>query len=452
MAEEMQYMAKLGIDDADFLKALTDMEGAFKSFVTGSTLGLAAVGTAAIAATEHLIAMSRAAEDMMELSEVINVNVQDLQKFQYAAKLAGEEANAYDSMLAKMVLSASQASDATSKQAEAFRKLGVDPSGKSTSELFIDIAEALKGVDDAQTKAEISSVLLGKSWVEANKLTNNYVENLDKIEKQTYLTNEQVMKLNESNEKMNERWAKLSSYTDRATMAVFEVTDALSFQARGLEWVMGLWDQYTSKAAAVSGATKTETAYNRDAEALVAQMSVADKAGKAEQLKYLNDEYNAGNLTAEQYNAKRLELTGVKDAMVGGKVADILMGQSFGFDQSSQSGYYASGVNGSMGVNASPTQANAYQLQVAEGLYQKYYDQLTGDKWGQQAYRSEIARQLAYNEAASGYKSQDEAWAAVGYKQGTNITIINYNSGNASPEEIANASAEKMSRIIAGGV
>ena len=38
-----------------------------------------------------------------------------------------------------------------------------------------------------------------------------------------------------------------------------------------------------------------------------------------------------------------------------------------------------------------------------------------------------------------------------GVKDTSNITIINYNSGNASPAEIANATAESVDRLLAGG-
>lgn len=449
MAETMQYMAKLGIDDSELVRGLGDLTEKFTSFFTGATAGLAAVATAAIYATEQFKEMAKSAHEMEELAGATGMSTESLQKFEYAARLAGESTDWYSGTIQKLLTSMGKATDATSQQAKAFAQLGVNPAGKSIDQVYLEVFQALQKVDNMNERAALSTELLGRNWIEATIQGNHYIENLDKIQTKTYFTSEEIKEMAEQQAKWNAMMADGNLLMQKSVFSLYEFTEKANLHKQALLGLLGIYDKITATPAATAGAA-AETPYSREAEKVVSQMSAAEKKGKAEQLKYLNDEYSAGSITAEQYNAKRLALTGISDANIGAAVADALtnyVGGSTGWDQGSTTGYWAAGVQPNMGVMGSPTEANAYQLSVASGLYQKYYDQLTGDKWGQQKYREEIARQMAYNEAAGGYKSEAERNAAVGYNPTGNITIINYNS--LTQDETLTALAEEISRKMA---
>lgn len=447
MAEQMQYMAKLGIDDSELLRGLGELSQKFSSFFTGATAGLAAVAAAAAYASEQFKEMAHTARKMEELSGATGMSTESLQKFEYAARLAGESTEWYNGTIQKLLTNMGKARDATSDQALAFARLGVKPDGKTVDQVYVEVFEALQKVDNMQERASLSSELLGKSWIEATIAGNHYVENLEKIESKTYFTSEEIKEMAEQQARWNATMADGNLLMQRSVFTLYEVTEKMNLHKQALLGLLGIYDKISSTPAAHGETAAAETPYSREAEQIVSQMSAAEKAGKAEQLKYLNDEYSAGNLTVDQYNAKRLAITGVTDANIGGAVAEALSAYtSGGWDQGMVSGnqYWADGVQPYMGVMGSPTKANAYQLSVAQGLYQKYYDQLTGDKWGPQKNREEIARQMAYNEAAAGYKSEAERNAAVGYNPTGNITIINYNS--LTNDETLQALADEISR------
>lgn len=459
MVETMQYVAKLGIDDSDLKTSLSDITNIFKGATGSWALGITAVTTALtyMATTLHEVGIE--AGKMDDLSVATGVTMAELEKFHYAARMGGIEVTAYDSLIAKLTLSMGKATDATSEQAAAFARIGISPEGKSTTQVMLEVVDGLENLESGAERAEIAMTLLGRSWVDAYPKMRDFRDWQSDINKHVGLTTDELRMLDAETDEFNKLMADGITNTQKFVVQIAKLSNEVNI-------LKNTWDSlnqgFSQEDLAKSG-TGFKTGLDRapsgiDAtiasqQALFAQVEGENRKAAAQELAALNEEYNKGAMSMEEYNTKRGKIA--NSYVTGG--AALLKGgpagiSATGWDQGSQAGYFASGVNGSMGVNASPTQANAYQLQVAAGLYSKYYDQLTGDKFGAQQYRSEIARQLAYNEAAAGYKSQEEAWAAAGYKQGTNITIQNYNMGNASPEEIANATAEKMSRLIAGGL
>jgi hypothetical protein len=266
---------------------------------------------------------------------------------------------------------------------------------------------------------------------------------------------------------MNDQWnatlADGNNILDITVVNLYRVTEALSVQKNMVFDALEMWDKFNNQEKLPNDPklNKTDKA-NRtlaDDQALIDQVNGENKKALAMELTALNQEFGKGKMSVADYNKERLRITGQASALAAPPGGDdnpyanndqATPGQASG-KQWATVGYLAPGVTSSMGVNAAPSAPNSYQERVAAGLYQKYFDQLTGDRWGPQMYREDIARQLAVNEAVGGYKSQEEAWAASGYKPNSNITIVQYNSGNATPAEIANATAESVDRLLAGG-
>jgi|GEM_PF-7013340 len=185
MAEEVvkTYWAKFGLDATNFLNGITAAQKEFLTFTAGVAASVA-VFTLAFNEYSRLVQKyGQMANDLQDLSYATGISTEEIQRFHYAAKLSGDDIGMVDAMLSKLTLSMGQFTDKTSPAAKAFQQLGVDPAGKSTSQVFEEIAAAMSDIPNAGTRASIGVDILGRSYRDSLPYMKDYVENSEKIKK-----------------------------------------------------------------------------------------------------------------------------------------------------------------------------------------------------------------------------------------------------------------------------
>lgn len=183
MAEEVTktYWAKFGLDASNFIGGITAAQKEFLAFTAAVTASVA-VFTLAFNEYSRLVEKyGSMANELQDLSYATGISTEEIQKFHYAATLSGDNIGMVDAMLGKLTLSMGQFADKASPAAKAFDRLGVDPTGKSTAQVFVEIAEAMKDIPDAGTKASIAIDILGKSYRDSLPYMKEFLENQDKI-------------------------------------------------------------------------------------------------------------------------------------------------------------------------------------------------------------------------------------------------------------------------------
>jgi hypothetical protein len=146
-------------------------------------------------------------------------------------------------------------------------------------------------------------------------------------------------------------------------------------------------------------------------------------------------------MSVAEYNKERARISGTFGT--GAPLADVTpQGTPRGFDQGGQAGW-----GGGYGFSAQASRATEYQ--------RSQVDIAAIDAWLSNTSnlalipdRDIVAASM--RESMINIEALKKS-ATPGVKDTSNITIINYNSGNASPAEIANATAESVDRLLAGG-
>jgi hypothetical protein len=205
MAEETvkTYWAKFGLDSTNFINGITSAQKEFLAFTAGVTASVA-VFTLAFNEYSRLVEKyGQMANELQDLSYATGASTEEIQRFHYAAKLSGDDIGMVDAMLAKLTLSMGQFADKSSPAAKAFQQLKVDPTGKSTSQVFEEIAKAMDNIPDAGTRASIGIDILGKSYRDSLPYMKDYLQNQEKIK--TAMTFSQADQENAS--RAREGWA-----------------------------------------------------------------------------------------------------------------------------------------------------------------------------------------------------------------------------------------------------
>lgn len=115
------------------------------------------------------------ADDLNTMSKVFGISTKDLQKYSVAADLVDVSTEAIAKSHQKMAKSMASAEGGSKKQAEAFKKLGVevtnaDGSLRDTDEVWQDTIAALGKMESGAERDAIAMQLMGKSATELNPL------------------------------------------------------------------------------------------------------------------------------------------------------------------------------------------------------------------------------------------------------------------------------------------
>ena len=144
--------------------------------VTGLATSFAGlVGVGALGAfSKDLISLG---DRLQKVSIQTGIAVEELEILQFAASQAGVGTDQLNAAVQKFSINVGKAEDGTKLQADAFEALGIsikDASGnlKGQSTLFVEVADAIAGIEEPAVKARLASDLFGRTGVELLALLN----------------------------------------------------------------------------------------------------------------------------------------------------------------------------------------------------------------------------------------------------------------------------------------
>lgn len=149
--------------------------------------GMTAVGGGIVGG---LMAMTKQAatygDEIAKASKKTGMTTEDISRLRYAAERSGVGFGGLESALARMARSASEAADGAEMYSEAYDRLGVsvtDANGelKGGEQLFREVAEGLKNVDNATERAALAQEIFGRSGAQLLPLLNEGEAGIKKL-------------------------------------------------------------------------------------------------------------------------------------------------------------------------------------------------------------------------------------------------------------------------------
>lgn len=193
---------------ANINKALKDnlnvskvVERSVIGFVTALTLGtLVRAGKEVLDYAGHL----------GELADTLGLTTKDLQTFSYAAGQVGISQDELQVGIQKLTVSMGQAELGAKKQTAAFKAIGIsvdELKGKSTGDVFREIADRLEKVGDRSQRAAVEVALFGKAGAKLDNLLSGSQGSLNELSAAAeklgiVLSDEQIRKADETADKI----------------------------------------------------------------------------------------------------------------------------------------------------------------------------------------------------------------------------------------------------------
>lgn len=150
-------------------------------------VGMTAVGGGIVGG---LMAMTKQAanygDEIAKASKKTGMATEDISRLRYAAERSGVGFGGLESALARMARSASEAAGGAEMYSEAYDRLGVsvtDANGelKGGEQLFREVAEGLKNVDNATERAALAQEIFGRSGAKLLPLLNEGEAGIKKL-------------------------------------------------------------------------------------------------------------------------------------------------------------------------------------------------------------------------------------------------------------------------------
>jgi len=221
----------LGLNSAQFTAGLKKAETSLASFGRAAAYGLAAVGTAAIAAG---VALGVAVKHSIDHADALNksaqkagVTVEALSRLEYAAKLSDISLEGLTGGLQKLSKSMADVAMGSGPKA-AFKALGIDvqdASGKlrSGTAVFADVADRFSRMQDGATKTALAIQIFGKSGAELIPLLNAGSAGLDDMAAESDKLGATISKGTAmAAERFNDTLTKIGSIMDGVVNKVME--------------------------------------------------------------------------------------------------------------------------------------------------------------------------------------------------------------------------------------
>lgn len=179
MARKRDVIARVGADTSEFDSKLEASGGALDKFAKlGKTAGTV-VATALVAAAGAVVTLTSRGLELGDAAdkaaEALGVTVSALAGLRHAGSLAGAEAQAIDTALAKLARTTSEAASGTKEYADTFAALNLN--AKELRELPLDeqmlrVSDALAAVENATDRARLAQDLFGRSGAKLLPLLN----------------------------------------------------------------------------------------------------------------------------------------------------------------------------------------------------------------------------------------------------------------------------------------
>lgn len=184
-------VTKLEADTKNFNKGINDSESRMSKFggnaaKVGAGIALA-IGTVAVTGFIKLLNIINETEErisnLVDTSTKFNTSVAGLQKLEFIAKLSGGSLADVESGMSKVVLALKELDSGSASTTKAFDKLGLSQQmlqGMKIDEVYLLVAERLKGVTDRTEQAKIASEIFGRSWGSQINIVNSDLSGLGK--------------------------------------------------------------------------------------------------------------------------------------------------------------------------------------------------------------------------------------------------------------------------------
>ncbi len=186
-----ELVTKLEADTKNFNKGINESENSLMKFgaaaaATGAGIALA-IGTVAIAGFVKLLNVINETTDsishLVDTASKFDATVGGLQKLEYIAKLSGGSLADVEGGLRKIVMSLKQLDAGSASTIAAFEKLGIaqeNLKGMKIDDVYLLVAERLKGVTDSTEQAKIASEIFGRSWSSQINIVKSDIAGLSK--------------------------------------------------------------------------------------------------------------------------------------------------------------------------------------------------------------------------------------------------------------------------------
>lgn len=182
-------------------RGLSGTFGGITSRVGALGAGLAALGSGlAVAGIDRQVdRFEEMADSIDKTSQKLDVGVETLQNWRFAAELAGVGANTFDMALQRFIRRSGEAALGTGEARGALRELGVelrDGQGniRKSEELFQDAIRALGRLEDATTRTAVAQKLFDSEGVALVNLATNFDELVGKAEELGVAIDEDVIR------------------------------------------------------------------------------------------------------------------------------------------------------------------------------------------------------------------------------------------------------------------
>lgn len=231
----LSMLFKVGADATGAERAMAAAakkgEAAFKSMgneITGRLAGMFTAGAILDRLQGFTEAVIDNADALDEMSDIMGMSIEDIQRLQTAANLAGVPFKKLKGILDSINASREQALTGDTKKQQLFAALGVDPSSASALQILEAAAGAKKGTPAAAAAADI----LGKKMGEILSVMRA-LKGLGPIE---LITSEQAKRIAQAKDDMEEAARKLKVSATPAVTAglstLGNVFDALNIMVR----------------------------------------------------------------------------------------------------------------------------------------------------------------------------------------------------------------------------
>lgn len=192
------------------------------SATVGAAIGALAVGGAVTAFRDMTLELDR----MAKSAQALGLTTETLSALEYAAGMAGVEANDLSTALGKLSVKAQEAAQGNKQAVELFRDLGVsvnDSSGnlKAADVLLGEVADRFAKFEDGSSKAALAIDLFGRSGAKLIPLLNGGSSGLEEMRVEAEKLGGIIdSKLAKQSEAFNDNLSKLGTLTGTAGKAL----------------------------------------------------------------------------------------------------------------------------------------------------------------------------------------------------------------------------------------
>ena len=239
MATFASLIVEIGAKLDKLTKGLADASSKVASFAKDAASKLLDIGKwvvggigAALATVTYLIlSTTTKIAELDDTAKRFGIPVDELQRFQYAAKLAGVEAESLGMAFQFMLKNVAEAgSDPAGPAAESFRKLGLNAAALSkldTAQQFTKIGEAFGKIANQGQKVQIAMDIFGRSGAQ---ILNIFADNMQAAKKEfdelglalTDFQVEGVAKFDDTRDKLGAIWGGFKEQVTAAVAPAFD--------------------------------------------------------------------------------------------------------------------------------------------------------------------------------------------------------------------------------------